>query len=163
MCKSRYRIRAVRVRGHPQRATDRQRQSISVGSHAESHARASDDWQAATVGCDAHTQWLRPGRIRQCQRHRRGTKIADLEFQSDRKFGLIRSISRLAQQICAQSDTATDCWRWRRLTTPPPRPGPYRDRRSLPEHGADRAIPLSPLLGVTRTAKRRWACRSVRL
>lgn len=60
------------------------------------------------------------------------------------------TISRLAQQILcpirAQWDTATVCWRWRRLTTPPRRPGPYRDRRSLPEHGADRAVPLGPHL-----------------
>jgi hypothetical protein len=66
-------------------------------------------------------------------------------------FVQFRTISRLAQQICAQYvpkgyDTAADCWRWRRLTTPPPRLGPFRDRRSLPEHGADRAVPLGPHL-----------------
>jgi len=40
------------------------------------------------------------------------------------------------------------------VTTTPPRRGPCRDRRSLPEHGADRAVPLGrhldppgPLLG----------------
>jgi hypothetical protein len=68
-----------------------------------------------------------------------------------------------AEQIWAALTARTDdCWRWLRLTTPPPRPGPYRDRLSLPEHSADRAVPLSPLLGATRTATRRSACRSVR-
>ena len=76
------------------------------------------------------------------------------ETLSDNDVRLLRSEThprkcQKGQILCpirAQWDTATDCWRWRRLTTPPPRPGPYRDRRSLPEHGADRAVPLGPHL-----------------